>query len=410
MNRSERIKSPLIPVILLFTVAACGTLGEKGVEPDGGDNLPLSGVGAFEKQDYHCHTQLVQPFVIPSPGYGQVGEPWVVNEGDLFHLWYEERVADRADIYYAAFTLSLFRDDCRELDVHMTHPPVQVLENAGAPTVVHRDGRYRMWYGRNGWAGIGYAESVDGVAWTVVDDTVLMPDCPSTFLSQYRWEKGTLGSPTVVFHDGEYRIWYDADVFGFRSIGHATSRDGVAWRKHIENPVLVPDQPTWEYYHPDRPFTGSVGTPMVIVRETPVRTLFNLYYTGNLKGALTTAVDDVDSSIGLAVSEDGIHWRKASTLGIQLVVGNEVNPIVNEKLPLSFTPPIPGSSNAFDTIGIVDEAEPMVWEGEDVFLMWFHQVDWMNLYLTPILPPDGDGVNDFRPTTGIAFSVNHFPG
>jgi len=399
-----------LTITLLVSLAACGMLGEKGEEPAGQDNLPLSGVGPFQKEDYHCHTQLVQPFIIPSPGYGQAGEPWVLNEGDLFRLWYEERIADRASIWHASFSLSLHRDSCRKLDVTVEQEPEPVLADAGAPTILYEDGIYRMWYVRNGWTGVGYAESSDGLSWTVVDDAVLTPDCPSILHSQYRWEKGTVGSPSVVVHDGTYRMWYDADIFAFRSIGYAFSTDGISWTKYRDNPVLRPDQPTWEYYHPRRPFTGSVGTPMVIVRKTPVRSLYSMYYTGNLKGLLTAAVDDVDSSIGLAMSTDGIHWTKSSTLGIQLVVGNEVNPILNEKLPISFSEGIEGSSNSYDTIGIVDESEPMVWEGDDVFLMWFHQVDWMNLHLTPILPPDGEGVNDFHSTTGIAMAVNHFPG
>jgi hypothetical protein len=96
--------------------------------------------------------------------------------------------------------------------------------------------------------------------------------------------------------DGERRlVWYAgrAAPGGPWRIGLAEALAGTAFRKHDTNPVLVPGA------------TGSfddrgVGDPEVVWDEG--RRLFRMWYTA--QGFLGL------SSIGYAVSTDGVVWRK----------------------------------------------------------------------------------------------------
>ena len=109
--------------------------------------------------------------------------------------------------------------------------------------------------------------------------------------------------------DDGYQLWYEGRskkegkvdghiVFG-SEIGYAESKDGKAWSKHPE-PVLTPgDSGAWDSHHVFYPSVLRHGGELW------------MYYHGN---------DAVINrcSIGMAVSKDGIEWRR-----------HEGNPILN---------------------------------------------------------------------------------
>ena len=124
----------------------------------------------------------------------------------------------------------------------------------------------------------------------------------------------------------------------------------------------------------------------MILHRTPTRTLYYMYYTGNLRGRAALNLDDVDTSIGLAGSLDGLHWLKASTLQIFGEIAWEVNPILNEVFPLDvvnklfaeflgeeYKYRIEGSSNVFFPFVIVDEIAPCVLDLGTSFFLFFQQ-------------------------------------
>ncbi len=242
-------------------------------------------------------------------------------------------------------------------------------------------------------------------------------------------------------------MWYEGNVFGKRAIGHAESSDGVEWVKTdslgtretargqstgVVQPVLEATQRNWEFWKPSDPW-GRVGQPCVILRESPLRRLFYMYYTGNGYGridpheianvnvVLECLVGDcvgldrcMDASIGLASSEDGLVWDKAASFSEPDVIANEINPIMNEKFPVSLDPRKPEASiNVFCPNFIVDEAEPAVLEvvHNQLFIMLFHQVDFMNLMEGASLPPEDPSIpSTFTGASGIAFSyVGNLP-
>jgi hypothetical protein len=94
---------------------------------------------------------------------------------------------------------------------------------------------------------IGYATSLDGIAWTLYDDPatteapfqfsdpVLMHGSSTEF--DYRFAQGA----TVLRTDEGYELWYDGkrSIPDPSAIGYATSPDGIVWTKHPANPILT---------------------------------------------------------------------------------------------------------------------------------------------------------------------------
>jgi len=107
------------------------------------------------------------------------------------------------------------------------------------PTVIFDGAEYRMWFsGSDGSHDrIGYATSVDGIAWEK------HPGNPIIDIGQAgMWNQDNVGKPSVLFHNGEYMMWYTGHDIGPRGkryrIGYATSVDGIVWAEHADNPVL----------------------------------------------------------------------------------------------------------------------------------------------------------------------------
>ena len=171
--------------LLLALLMGCGFTGEKGEEPTGSENLPASGVGPFIKLDFFCNTQLVQPFILESPGQSSRSEPWLLRDGDglRFRLWYEERRDGRSSILHDRLEV-LPGSECRRFDSRLEGSQTVLSAPAGgweggnllgtqgyvgAPSVIEDGSLLRMWYEGGRWAGIGHASSSDGLSWTRSD-------------------------------------------------------------------------------------------------------------------------------------------------------------------------------------------------------------------------------------------------
>lgn len=129
------------------------------------------------------------------------------------------------------------------------------------PTVIIEGALYRMWFeavdsielgGADGPGTIGYAQSGDGVNWTVVDaagmtglaaDPVYIPGAVGNF------DGYSVNAPCVVFDPGvpagsvgRYKLFYEAiDSATNResSIGYSQSADGLIWND-VTLPALLP--------------------------------------------------------------------------------------------------------------------------------------------------------------------------
>jgi len=162
------------------------------------------------------------------------------------------------------------------------------LEVAEA-SVLKIGNEYKMWYLSTAqYTGPGsetfrikYATSNDGTNWTRQGYVLRRRDGVG-------WESEGVLSPTVLYVNGEYKMWYGTrDSVGVGKIGYASSTDGINWNRLL-NPVLQTSL-SWE--------GTSVGAPSV-------------YFDGQNYHIYYHAGPIVPYYIGHATSTDGINWTK----------------------------------------------------------------------------------------------------
>jgi predicted GH43/DUF377 family glycosyl hydrolase len=156
--------------------------------------------------------------------------------------------------------------------------------------VVKRGGTYHMWYcgQARGYTRIGYATSKDGYAWERYSDEPVM-------IPEYPWEGRSVMCPHVNWDEEEqvFKMWYSAgETYEPDAIGYATSADGVHWRKHPANPIFTPDC--------DSPWEQDKVTACQVVK---LGGQYVMFYIG---------FEDVNTArIGIARSPDGItRWQR----------------------------------------------------------------------------------------------------
>lgn len=163
------------------------------------------------------------------------------------------------------------------------------------PVVIEKDGVYHMWYTgqvgagvADGYSWIGHVTSKDGKLWTRDSDKpVISAELP--------WEKVAVMSPHVIWDEDAqlFKMWYcGGEQIEPNAIGYATSKDGVNWEKHPDNPIFQCDENNeWEQ--------NRVGGCMIIKREND----YLMFYIGYK--------DMYFAQIGMARSKDGItNWER----------------------------------------------------------------------------------------------------
>ncbi len=380
-----------LPMAVLLA-AGCATQANPGHEPAGWENMPRAGISPWLKIDVDDNAYNgAQPFISTTPLSEAITamdgvEPAVIRHEGVFKMWFE---MDGVVFFSTSADGTLWA----------AAEPVEIRSDGweggrfGAPSVLESGGALEMWYVGGDGAGIGRAVPGDG---TLVWDAVRTDLAP-----RQAWEGGPSGrvdGPSVIWDEWEgeaaYRMWYTGwDLLGRGRIGHAVSRDGVAWTR-IDgegregsgplsqiDPVMGADQ-EWE--------TGSVWSPCVIRDDTSQRRLYKMYYTGGRLVDAELFFNMHDASIGVAASTDGLRWEK---------IRSGINPVVGEKfildlggLWLPFCPdggegPCPMRSFLTLVSSLIryDESGPaVVLDGEE-YLMWFAQVDTLNYLMPPNL-------------------------
>lgn len=136
-------------------------------------------------------------------------------------------------------------------------------------------------------------------------------------------ETGVERVAIIRLSNNDWRMWYSC-AGERRSIGLATSTDGIQWQKYPENPVLKPSQ-DWEDQF-------MAPTSVLYVNGT-----FYLYYwsPGHANVDPTTGKFPPPKMkrIGLATSINGIHWERRGSLdGFEGAVLGPTPPAINENL------------------------------------------------------------------------------
>ncbi len=152
------------------------------------------------------------------------------------------------------------------------------------PSVIVRDGVYYNFY--SGFDGetwhTGLAISTDGLQWEK-KGKVLSPD-PGT------WESDNYiaANGSALYYGEEFHYWYQAGRVP--RIGLARSRDGVHWERH-PSPVLdLGPRGAWDEYGVADPYVTTAGEYLY------------MYYLGQDRARR--------QRLGLARSRDGVAWEK----------------------------------------------------------------------------------------------------
>jgi predicted GH43/DUF377 family glycosyl hydrolase len=131
--------------------------------------------------------------------------------------------------------------------------------------------------------------------WTYYSQDPVLAMDPETYV----W--GAYGQPSVIIHNDTIKMWYavveanDPDTVARGRIHYAWSVDGITWTKHPDNPVLdVGNDGEWDNAWLDTPGICWDGDE------------FKLYYYGDS----TYQAGQENTALGLATSDDGIHWTK----------------------------------------------------------------------------------------------------
>lgn len=160
----------------------------------------------------------------------------------------------------------------REPEIDVLNPSV-VRSNPFFNLYSEFDGR--VWH-------TALAESADGRHWTK-KGRVLSPDA-STWEGDYIAANGS-----ALIENSKWWYWYQSGK-GIPRIGLARSDDGIHWRKDPQ-PVLLPGpRGSWDERGVADPYVLKLGSE------------FYIYYLGQNRAR--------QQQIGLARSEDGVHWMK----------------------------------------------------------------------------------------------------
>jgi predicted GH43/DUF377 family glycosyl hydrolase len=181
-----------------------------------------------------------------APGEWDERQLWgaaVIHDGTQFHMWYEGE--DAAGIFRCGYATS----PDGSVWTKYAGNPVMVegepgswdFRGVGPKTVIVDGDRYRMWYHGTGGQPSGirlfHAESSNGINWTKHGPPVLD-------YSEAGWDSAWLANPVVIFDGSIYHMWYGgSDVASpafedGKSIGYASSPDGIAWTKFDGNPLV----------------------------------------------------------------------------------------------------------------------------------------------------------------------------
>ena len=158
----------------------------------------------------------------------------------------------------------------------------------GSALVFH--GRLLYWYQAAKPPRIGVAESSDGRGWKKRERPVLDTGPRGSFD-----ERGAADPWVVSFGDYLYMYYLGQDRAHRQMIGLARSHDGVVWTKLRGNPVLEPGAPgTFD--------ERGVGEPAAWAASG----WYWMLYTGR--------DPHEQRRIGLARSQDGVHWTKLGVI------------------------------------------------------------------------------------------------
>ena len=238
---------------------------------------------------------VISPGVPGSWDSVSVSRPSAVKDGPRYIAWFAGFDGRRWSIGTAATAFG------ERIAPPKTNPvvPLGNLEDWDRggmfrPSVLFKDGVYRMWYTgstkANGSTGsaIGYATSPDGVNW---DKPLRNPVLEK---SASGWDSDWVGFAWVTWDDvsSAFRMWYTGANGTSLQIGLATSSDGISWQKNSSNPALLIGNLTW--FNPldvRCPWVGKAEDRQVMYAGTGNGSRVSIARLSSWDGGLTWASD-----------------------------------------------------------------------------------------------------------------------
>ena len=176
--------------------------------------------------------------------------------------------------------------------------------HVGAPMVIKQGETYKMWYTGSahqprygGTKSLGYATSLDGITWNKHPESVIVPDDILFPHVDVMWVR----NPFVLAEVDRFKMWFGTSpsVAGSEDIAYATSENGIDWNVYSE-PVIEPPSGKWT-------IPGCV------------KKISNRYWAWYVQGPYNAAGWEMKTHT--AVSVDGIHWRKDALFNPVLDLG-----------------------------------------------------------------------------------------
>jgi predicted GH43/DUF377 family glycosyl hydrolase len=205
-----------------------------------GDNFSI-GLATSTNLDSGWTWHPGNPVLTPGPGLWDshdVGSPFVIKDGDIYKMWYlgSPDANVNWNIGYATSSDGITWQ--KHPDPVLEYVRFTWEESLSSMYVLKDGDTLRMWYADDGLgiSGLGYASSTDGINWSKCEENpVLRPGLSG------EWDDEGIIVPSVIHEDGKYRLWYwgvGEPQFGYPwQTGFAMSDDGINWTKD-PNPVL----------------------------------------------------------------------------------------------------------------------------------------------------------------------------
>ncbi|MBT3268390.1 hypothetical protein HN371_14640 [Candidatus Poribacteria bacterium] len=205
--------------------------------------------GALPVAEYHTwHFYADNPVLVGEEEYemqageGNVYAPDVLRDGDRYRMWYGGQARDGHDRIHLAES-----DDGLRWLRAADNPAIDVdgENHVNDPSVVRVDGTYYMSFSVAPTAEedeVHLATSKDGRAWTRRGSVI-------PFGGPGAWDSFKVGRPSLLHEDGRFRMWYDGTNSNpadrqkigepaARHVGLATSEDGIGWTPDPRSPLV----------------------------------------------------------------------------------------------------------------------------------------------------------------------------
>jgi len=249
------------------------------------ENFPDDSSNQVESETGDTANPVLDRGAIGAWDFSGVISPSVIFDGSVYKMWYRgNRSKGFGDeiygIGYATSTDGLSWAKYEGNPV-LTEAP----EDGGITwfTVIFDKKEYKMWYTSSHC--IKFANSPDGIVWRKYDGKPVL-----TYGNEGEWDSEEIYTPSVVFNGNEYKMWYTGSDGKNKSIGYATSPDGISWAEYPTNPILSSDD-------------GQTSFPNVLFNGME----YKMWYR-----------PIEHDRFGYATSNDGISWVRHPGLDLKI--------------------------------------------------------------------------------------------